>query len=112
MMAGIYALIIVGTMCGALGGFFFKKAVNVPKIWMAITKPQLYIGGTVYVLSAVLNIIVLRYLPYSVTLPLMAITYIWTLLISAKLLGEKITRRKVAGVVLVLLGAVLLSFSL
>jgi len=74
-----------------------------------LTNPNLYLGGGLYFLSAVLNIIVLRYLDYSVVLPLTAVTYIWTMLLSARILREKIGVRKLLGVALIVIGAVLVS---
>lgn len=72
---------------------------------------NLYIGGGLYLISALLNIFVLRYLDYSVVLPLTSITYVWTMIISYLILKESITKRKIAGVALILVGAVLVSIS-
>jgi len=63
-----------------------------------------------YLLSAVLNIYVLKYLDYSVVLPLTSITYIWTMVLSYFSLKERITAKKVLGVALIVGGAVLVSF--
>ncbi|MEI3328235.1 MAG: EamA family transporter [Coprococcus sp.] len=68
-------------------------------------------GGGLYLISALLNIFVLRYLDYSVVLPLTSITYVWTMIISYLILKESITKRKIAGVALILVGAVLVSIS-
>jgi drug/metabolite transporter (DMT)-like permease len=43
--------------------------------------------------------------------PLGGLTYIWTMIISAKLLHEKITRRKIAGVAVILVGVFLIATS-
>ena len=65
------------------------------------------IGGVLYLLSALLNIYILKFLDYSVVLPLTSITYIWTLILSYKLLHEKISKKKIIGVAFIVLGAVL-----
>ena len=70
---------------------------------------NLYVGGGLYLLSAVLNIHVLKYLDYSVVLPLTSITYIWTMVLSYFSLKERITAKKVLGVALIVGGAVLVS---
>lgn len=57
-------MLIVATILGAFGGFFFKKCTSVATI------KDIIFSSFLYLVSAVLNIIVLRYLPYSVTLPL------------------------------------------
>ena len=69
----------------------------------------LYIGGFLYLASAVFNIWILRYLEYSVVLPLTSFTYIWTMILSHILLEEKITIKKIVGVILILVGAVCVS---
>ncbi|MFR2167688.1 MAG: hypothetical protein ACLS5W_07540 [Coprococcus sp.] len=46
-----------------------------------------------YLVSALLNIYVLRYLDYSVVLPLTSVTYIWTMVISYFILKEKISKK-------------------
>ena len=46
---------------------------------------------------------------YSVVLPLTAITYIWTLVISNRILKEKISRKKIVGVLCILVGAILIA---
>lgn len=42
-------------------------------------------------------------------LPLTSLAYMWTIFLSYLILKEKITKRKVAGVILVLIGAVFVS---
>ena len=101
----VYLMLIVGTILGAFGGFFFKKCTNAGTIKGIIFSPFLYLGGMLYLVSAILNIIVLRYLPYSVTLP---ITYIWSMIISYLFLKEKITKTKFVAIVFILGGAVFL----
>ena len=65
----IYLLLLIGTLLGAFGGFYLKKSTGKEGISGIILSPFLYIGGFSYLISAVLNIIVLKYLPYSVVLP-------------------------------------------
>ncbi|GAM14282.1 predicted permease [Mesobacillus selenatarsenatis SF-1] len=61
-----------------------------------------------YLTAAIINIYVLKLLPYTVVFPLTSITYIWTLIISSKWLDEKVTKKKMIGVLSILLGAYLL----
>ena len=104
----VYLMLIVGPILGAFGGFFFKKCTGAGTIKGIIFSPFLYLGGMLYLVSAILNIVVLRYLPYSVTLPLTSITYIWSMIISYLFLKEKITKAKLIGIVFILGGAVFL----
>ncbi|MBP3609401.1 MAG: EamA family transporter [Lachnospiraceae bacterium] len=94
------------TLIGAVASLFLKKASGAGGIVELIKNKNLYLGGILYVLSAVLNIYILRYLDYSVVLPLTSFTYIWTLFLSGTILNEKITKKKIFGVVLVIFGAV------
>ncbi|MGE5626543.1 MAG: EamA family transporter [Solirubrobacterales bacterium] len=108
-MLKILMLLIVLTLSGSLGGFCFKKAVSsCDSLIRVVFSPLLYLGGIFYVTGAALNIVVLKFLPYTVVLPLTALTYIWTLIIAHFALKEKITRLKITGVILILAGAILL----
>lgn len=103
--------ILVFTLLGSFGGFFFKKSTKSPTIFGIIKSPFLYIGAAFYGIGAILNIIELKYLPYSVVLPITSITYIWTLVISYFLLKEKITKFKMVGVGLIIGGAIFIGLS-
>lgn len=106
-MNNIYLVFPIMTFFGALGGFFFKKgAENVDNFLSLIVNFKIYIGGFFYVTAAILNIFVLKYLPYSIVLPLTAMTYIWTMKIA---LGEKITSNKIIGTILIILGSLLIA---
>lgn len=103
-------LCIVFTLSGAFGGYFFKKAASESSgIIKIVWNPFLYIGGLFYVFGAVLNILLLKELKYTIVLPLTSITYVWTLVISRIYLKEKVTRKKLAGVSFIVMGAILLA---
>lgn len=105
----LYILLTLMTIMGAFGGFFFKKATATIKDFRSlILNINLYIGGGLYFLSALINIYLLKYLPYIIVLPMTAITYIWTLLISYRYLKENITNYKKIGVLLIIVGALLI----
>ena len=96
-MNNIYLVFPIMTFFGALGGFFFKKgAKNVDNFLSLIVNFKIYIGGFFYVTAAILNIFVLKYLPYSIVLPKIA-------------LGEKITGNKIIGTILIILGSLLIA---
>lgn len=101
----LYILLLIMTILGSLGGYFFKRVSNKPESNKSILKSiDLYIGGSLYFISAVINIYLLKFLPYTIVLPLTSITYIWTLILSYKLLGEKIGNLKRIGVCLIIIG--------
>lgn len=111
-----YSFIFIMTIMGAVASLFLKKASGsmngktiIESIFNLLKTPSLYIGGILYLLASVLNIYVLRILDYSSVLPLSAFTYVWTMFLARLQFGEKLTKRKMAGVLLVVFGAVLVS---
>lgn len=104
-----YGILVVMTLMGAVASLFLKKASGTNGMFGLLTNLNLYIGGGLYFLSALLNIFILRYLDYSIVLPLTSITYIWTMLISFFYLNEKIAKKQVVGIFLIIVGAVLVA---
>ncbi len=104
-----YVILLIMTLIGSIASLFLKKASGSESFLKMLLNINLYLGGGLYVLSAILNIYVLRYLDYSVVLPLTAITYIWTMILSYLILKEKITVKKVLGTMLIIVGAIMIS---
>ncbi|WP_258012632.1 EamA family transporter [Paenibacillus sp. F4] len=101
-------LFVLMTMFGALGGLFLKK---LSLYTIGINKPFLmhfFLAGFLYALGAFLNIILLKFIPYTVVYPLTAFTYIWTLIFSRIFLKETISVTKIGGVLLIICGAFVL----
>ena len=105
----LVVLLIVMTWFGAIGGYLLKKSsscdFNKDRYrflgWLAA-------GVSFYGAAAILNIIALRFLPYTIVFPLTAVTYIWTMIISYFILKENISIKKILGVALIVTGAVIL----
>ena len=108
-MTVYYLLLMIMTLIGAVASLFLKKAANSNGIVELIRNVNLYIGAVLYLISAVVNIYILKYLDYSIVLPLTSITYIWTMGLSYFILNERITLKKVFGVILIILGAIIIS---
>lgn len=104
----IYILLILMTLIGAMASLFLKRASSFDSIITLLKNKWLYIGGLLYLLSALLNILILKYLDYSVVLPLTSITYIWTMILSKTILKEQITSNKIFGTLLIFLGAIII----
>ena len=104
-----YIVLLIMTMFGSVASLFLKKASGSNDLIDMLKNINLYIGGFLYVSSAVLNIWLLKILDYSVILPLTSLTYIWTMILSYFILKEKITVKKIAGVCLILVGAIIIS---
>ena len=106
----VIVCVVLMTCLGSLGAVCFKKtsigaSFNVKEL---IKNKWLYLGGVLYVAGAVFNIIVLRFLPYSVVLPFSSITYIWTIIFSYKFFHEEINKFKIMAICCILVGVVLL----
>ena len=104
-----YMCLVFMTMMGAVASMFLKKASDASELKTLLVNRNLYIGTILYLFSALINIWLLRNLDYSVVLPLTSLTYIWTMVLSRVFLDEYITAKKAVGVVLIILGAVLVS---
>lgn len=106
----IYLGVLAMTLIGAMGAFFLKAGMDrVGGLSSLLKNPRLYLGGGCYLAGAGLNILLLRRLDYSVLYPMTALTYVWSMGLSAAFLGERLTRRKLAGVAAILLGVWILS---
>jgi drug/metabolite transporter (DMT)-like permease len=99
------------TFFGSLGGFYLKKASSSFQTSIKNLFVFLAIGGIFYVAGAVINIILLKRLPYSIVFPLTSVTYFWTMLLSSVWLKERFTMKKLIGVTLILTGCIFLSLN-
>lgn len=97
------------TMIGSCASFCLKKASNMHTIQNLIFAPMLYLGALLYLVSAFINIYILKYLDYSIVLPLTSITYIWTFGLSYLYLNENITKKKVCGIVMIIFGSMVVT---
>lgn len=108
-MTRYYVILVIMTMIGSTAALFLKRATQSESYLKMLRNVHFYLGGGLYFLSALLNIYILRFLDYSVVLPLTSVTYIWTMVLSAVVLKEKITAKKIFGVTLILIGAICVS---
>jgi len=100
----VIALLLMGLFASAASSFLKKSTAGGLSIGKLLINPYFFLGGVLYILSALLNLYLLKKLPYSIVVPLGALTYIWTLIIAYRFLGEAVTKQKILGIVLILLG--------
>ena len=101
--------VLVMTLFGSLGALFLKRgSAKVSEHNSPVTTPQIWLGGLFYLAGALLNIYLLRGYSYSIVYPLTSLTYVWSLILSALLLHEKVTVQKLFGIAAICLGAFLL----
>lgn len=104
------AALVLMSLLASVASFFLKKSTTGGlSIRRLLVNPYFYFGGILYVLSALLGMYLLKKLPYSVVVPLGALTYIWTLAISHQFLGEAVTKKKIGGIALILAGVALMA---
>ncbi len=101
-------LLMTMTVLGAVAALFLKKASNSGSVKELAISRHLYIGGMLYISTAIINIYLLKHLDYTVLLPLTSITYIWTMLLSNFFLKETIGKKKIIGVLGIVTGSILL----
>lgn len=101
--------VLVMTLFGSLGALFLKRgSAKVSELKSLVTTPQIWLGGLFYLAGSLLNIYLLRGYSYSIVYPLTSLTYVWSLILSALLLHEKVTVQKLFGIAAICLGAFLL----
>ncbi len=107
-MIWVVVILLVETLAASFASFFLKKAGSGDgnKLKLLLS-PWFYLGGVLYVLSALGGIYLLQKLPYAIVLPLGSITYIWTMFVSRWLLKEEITKRKILGMSVIIIGVAL-----
>ena len=108
----LYVLVIGSCALSAFASYFFKSAsgaLGKLNVVILLKEKGFWIGGFLYLASAIICISLLRYYDYSFILPMGSIAYIWTMVIANRLLGEDITKRKIIGVCAIIIGAILIS---
>jgi drug/metabolite transporter (DMT)-like permease len=103
-------LVLFATSLGSFGPLFLKKAsgkisLNVKSLLM---NRNLLIGLFFYAISTILFIPALKGGELSVLYPFVALVYVWVSLLSMKFLGERMSRMKWFGVLLILVGVSLI----
>ncbi|MGQ8873939.1 EamA family transporter [Paenibacillus sp. TSA_86.1] len=96
------AVLIVMTLCGAMGGAGLK--------FYAASRKRLHvlIGLGFYGTGALLNIVLLKFLPLTVVLPANALNYVWTLIIARWIFKETVGPMRWMGVACIMGGLCLL----
>lgn len=110
----ILGMMIIATMIGAVGSLFLKLGsekfnihlsmrgiIDIVKNWKII------FGLSMYLVSSVFFIIILKMTDLSIAYPMTSMSYIFTTILSYKYLGEKINRYKVIGIACIILGVAL-----
>ena len=116
-----FALIFTGVMLNAaaqilmkagtnsIGYFEFSMANIVPIGWKLATEWHIVAALFCYALSVIIWILALSRVPVSIAFPLLSMAYIVTAIAAWYLLGEALSLTKVAGIVVIILGVIIIS---
>jgi uncharacterized membrane protein len=107
----IILLTALSAFIGSIGQLYFKQGADNLQfdIRQLLTNYHLIIGLAVYAVSTVLYIYALSKGQLSILYPIIATSYIWTLLFSKIVLKETVTLTGWAGVFFILLGVTLIA---
>lgn len=98
------AVLIAMTLCGAMGGAGLKAYASSRK------RRHVLLGLGFYGMGALLNIVLLKFLPLTVVLPANALTYVWTLMIAKWAFKETVGPLRWVGVGCIMGGLFFLVF--
>ena len=101
-----YIMLFVMTLIASFASFFLKKSTGGITVLLIIRNKYFYFGGFLYVIGALINIWLLKKMPYSVVVPMGGICYIWIMIIAGIFLKEKIGIGKIMGVLLIVSGVI------
>jgi drug/metabolite transporter (DMT)-like permease len=103
-------LVLVGSLIGSVGAIFLKQGAHeLNRDWRSLAfNWRLALGIGTYMVSSVLFVKGMSNGELSVLFPLVSVGYVFTLVWSRLFFNEVITRVKVAGVGLILVGIVCL----
>lgn len=102
-------LLLLMTFFTALGAFFLKKVSDLKFSFLTIIKSKyLYLAAISCSIDSILNLILLKYIPYNIILPLCSLTYFWSFLLSFIFLKEDINFKKIRALLVIVFGVVLL----
>ncbi|MTD39089.1 EamA family transporter [Erwinia sp. CPCC 100877] len=110
--AAVLTILVITTLSGSAGALALKKGMNdlsELKLKLVLTNGWIYLGSFLYILSAITNIVLLKFLDYSIAFPMTSLTYVWTVIISYFIFKEQLTVRKVLAVILIIAGVFIIS---
>ncbi len=111
-------IVFVQTLFGAVAQILLKAGTQqqhgdgLADIVIGIfTNPQLFVGYTLYGVSALLMIAALKYGELSILYPVIAMTYVWVAILSVSIYGESVSLLKFGGLSSIVLGVAVLGRS-
>lgn len=120
-MIELFALIAVAVLLASFGQVCMKKGLNEKpldvreifsaKIFSTVFEPNVFLGLTLYVVSAVVYLTILSKAEISYVYPMIAIGYVITAFLAKMYFNESITALRWVGILLILGGVFLIAKS-
>jgi len=112
-----FLLINLGALVSAAGGIFLKRlsdsldemTVSLAVIGSMLGNPYLWAGGVCYLLPIVLWTYLLRTMELTKLQPLLAVVYLYTIVLAYVFLGEQASLQRLSGMGLIVVGVILVS---
>ena len=108
-----FSFAVIATIIGSFGALFFKYASKriTPSLLGLIKNYYLLIGFFLYGISSLIYVYALTFADLSTLYPVAGLSYVWISLLSIKFLKEQMNDLKWFGILMILLGVFLVSFS-
>ncbi len=118
-MLPFFIILLVAIGLGALGQIMLKSGLNdlakdagtLTVLASIFTNPRVFLGFVCYGLSSLVYLIAIKHLPLSYAYPMVALSYVLVVVASWKLFGETIPPLRIAALVVILIGVILLALS-
>jgi len=120
-MIELFALVAVAVLLASFGQVYMKKGLKEKpldvreifsaKIFSTVFEPNVFIGLTLYVVSAVVYLTILSKAEISYVYPMIAIGYVITAFLAKMYFNESITALRWVGILLILGGVFLIAKS-
>jgi drug/metabolite transporter (DMT)-like permease len=107
-------LMIIDCIVGAFGALYMKKgaakfSTQWKKLLSNLKNKNLLIGLFLYIVSASLLVVLLKYNKLIFIYPLSSLTYIFIVILSSIMLNERITKYKMLAIALIVLGNIFIT---
>jgi drug/metabolite transporter (DMT)-like permease len=109
VMLNAAAQILMKAGTNAIGHFEFSVENILPIGLKLATEWHIVVALCCYALSVIIWILALSRVPVSIAFPLLSMAYIVTAVAAWYLLGEALSLTKVAGIVVIILGVIIIS---
>jgi drug/metabolite transporter (DMT)-like permease len=101
-------LVLISAALGAVGTLLMKKETDRMRLIVLWRSSIVWGGLFLYALSVLLYVFALRREELSILYPLVSTTYIWTMFLSVKYLGERMNRYKWISLLGIIVGVMLI----